>query len=234
VTREPGLLIGGLVVGVLAIWVAFAALIIPAATGSDDVAMASVKPSASPAGGALVGGATVAPDGSGTLTAAPSADSATPDRPTDPSPTSRPTVVPTRTPRPPAPSGEARLLYAEFLTRLDDDRATVGPLNAALTSAAQTGDKPAVRETAVDILQFADGERDWLLGHPPADCYATAHDAAGSMLEAYATVADRAIEWTNRTGFAALQALARVAEAADDAQAELARLAEALETTSCA
>jgi hypothetical protein len=237
VTRSQVFLIGGLIIGVVVVWVAVARSVIPAVTGPEAVAVASPSPDGSSDPGLDGASSTAMPDQHPAtvqpLSPTPEPTAATTRSPVAPSSTGTPKPAPTRTSRPADPPGDPRLLYAEFLLRLDDARDEVAPLNAALTTAAQTGDKPVVRDTSVDILRFADRERDWLAGHPPADCYAGAHEAAGSMLEAYATVADRAIDWTARTGLAALQALARVAEAADDAQVALTELAHALETTTC-
>ena len=118
-------------------------------------------------------------------------------RPATPSPTD-----PAAAPRPDrrARRGDPRLAYAEFLLRVNDDRPTVEKLNRALSSAAQAQDPTAVRRAAVAILDFVDGERDWLREHPPADCYAAAHAAAGAMLDAYGAAADRFIAWAATGG----------------------------------
>ena len=89
------------------------------------------------------------------------------------------------------------LLYVAFLLRLDADRSTVTTLNQALQGAAEAGDRPAARRASIDILDFADAEQDWLRDHPPAACYAGAHAAADTMLEAYAATADAFIAWAD-------------------------------------
>jgi hypothetical protein len=132
------------------------------------------------------------------------------------------------------PSVDPRLAFAEFLLRLEAARGEVQDLNATLIAAAEDGDPATVRATAVDILQFADGERDWLLAHPPAACYADAHEAAGTMLEAYATVAERAIDWVDADpGLEALDALADVLAAAEEARDALIDLGRDLEAATC-
>jgi hypothetical protein len=229
VTRSQSLLIGGLAVGVLLIWVAVAVVLIPAVTRGDDIAAASPTPSA-----AAAPSPSLAPTALPTVS--PTLEPATTGPTTEPTfaATPEPTDTPTRSPHLPEPSGDPRLLYAEFLLRLDDARAEVAPLNTALVRAARVGNATGVKSAAVAILQFTDRERDWLLGHPPTACYANAHEAAGSMLEAYATVADRAIEWTTaETGLPALEALTRVLAATDEAQAALIELGEALESSTC-
>jgi hypothetical protein len=85
--------------------------------------------------------------------------------------------------------------YAEFLLRVNDDRATVEDLNRDLASTAEAQDPDAVRTAAVAILDFVDGERDWLREHPPAECFAAAHASANAMLEAYGSAADRFVTW---------------------------------------
>jgi hypothetical protein len=229
VTRGQTVLIGGLVVGVLVIWFAVARLLLPAVTGADAVA-SDRAPSSGPSNAVIGDVASASPTGTATAEPPTPAPTAT----AEPTATDTPKPAPTGSPRGSDATDDPRLRYAEFLVRLDDARTEVAPLNAAISDAAKTGDKDTVRATAVDILQFADRERDWLVGHPPADCYTAAHDAAGAMLEAYATVADRAIDWTGaKAGLGALQALARVAEAADDAQTALRDLGRALESTTC-
>src|SRR5206468_1757734 len=124
-----------------------------------------------------------------------------------------PTTATTAAPR---ATGDPRLAYAEFLLRVNDDRTTVQRLNAALSTAAQAQDPAAVRTAAVAILDFVDGERDWLRDHPPADCYAAAHTAAGAMLDAYGAAADRFIHWADTGG--GLAGLAAFGDALDAAQ----------------
>ncbi len=146
--------------------------------------------------------------------------------PTDPPPTAAPTERPTKTEDP-------QVSYVRFLARLTEDRSTVADLNQRLADAGEGGDRATARATAVEILQFADGERDWLSAHPPADCYAAAHAVASSMLDAYATVADRAIAWADAEGLEALGALADLVTAGDTARDALAHLVTALEQTTC-
>ena len=134
---------------------------------------------------------------------------------------------------PPA-SGHPRLAYAGFLRRVDDDRATVERLNRALATATDAQDLPAVRVAAVDILDFVDAERDWLLDNPPADCYADAHAAANAMLLAYGTAAERFIDWTAaEPGLAALRALGRAVEAAGEASTALDTFDTSVRGTTC-
>ena len=153
-----------------------------------------------------------------------------------PTPTTRPT--PLRTPAPTAPpraTGDPRLAYAEFLLRVNDDRAKVEGLNRTLAAAAQAQDLVAVRTASVAILDFIDGERDWLREHPPADCYAAAHASATKMLEAYGTAADTFIKWAaTGGGLDGLTALGDALDAADAAGAALTAFGKVLETTSCA
>jgi hypothetical protein len=153
-----------------------------------------------------------------------------------PSPTSRPTPVrsPAATP-PPRASGDPRLAYAAFVLRVNDDRAAVEGLNRALTTAAQAQDPKAVTTAAVDILDFVDGERDWLREHPPAACYAAAHASANAMLDAYGAAADRFIKWAaTGGGLAGLAALGDALDAADTAADALTAFGKALEATTCA
>ncbi len=164
------------------------------------------------------------------MTPATDEPSTSPTDATD-APTPTETAEPTEAPDPPS---DPRLAYAEFLLRLDAARAEVQDLNATIVVAAEADDKPTVRTAAVDILQFADRERDWLLTHPPAACYADAHDAAGAMSEAYATVAERAIDWVDAdAGLETLDALAAVVTAAGDARVALETFAQELEATAC-
>lgn len=155
-----------------------------------------------------------------------------------PSPTTEPTPTPTPEPTPvatatPKPNGDARLRYAEFLLRVNDDRAKVEDLNAAVRSAAEAQDPDAVRVASVDILDFVDTERDWLREHPPASCYADAHAAANDMLAAYATAAERFIDWTTAEGLDRLVALTDALDAADQAGEALTAFGQALEATTC-
>ena len=114
----------------------------------------------------------------------------------------------------------------------------IGPrsrrLNQALQDAAEAGDRPAARRASIDILDFADAEQDWLREHPPAACYADAHAAADTMLEAYAATADAFIAWADAgTGLDGLAAFARALEAAGTAGDALTALGRELETTTC-
>ena len=157
---------------------------------------------------------------------------------TDPTPTPAPSASPTPAPpaitSPPRASGPPRLAYAEFLRRINDDRATVETLNAALSNAAQAQDPDAVRRAAVDILDFVDTERDWLRENPPADCYAAAHASAGAMLDAYGAAADAFIDWAETGGgFAGLAALGTALDAAETASDALTAFGAALEATQC-
>jgi hypothetical protein len=159
--------------------------------------------------------------------------------------TAPPSAVATDTPDPTAPripaatvapraTGDPRLAYAAFLIRVNDDRTTVQRLNAALSTAAQAQDPKAVRTAAVAILDFIDGERDWLRQHPPADCYAAAHVAAGAMLDAYGTAADAFIHWADTGGgLAGLAALGDALDAAQTASTALDAFGHSLETTTC-
>ena len=182
------------------------------------------------------------PSGSGglipaaTSTAPPSAGAAT-DPPLPSPPRTQPPPSPVRTPAPtaaPRATGAPRLAYAEFLLRVNDDRTTVQRLNAALSTAAQAQDPKAVRTAAVAILDFIDGERDWLRQHPPADCYAAAHAAAGAMLDAYGTAADAFIHWADTGGgLAGLAAFGDALDAAQTAGTALDAFGHSLETTTC-
>jgi hypothetical protein len=170
-----------------------------------------------------------------TMTARPTAVPTTP-------PSAVATVVPTvpaTTPAAPTPlpraTGDPRLAYAEFLLRVNDDRSTVEDLNRDLATAAEAQDTDAVRVAAVAILDFVDGERDWLREHPPAACYAAAHASATAMLEAYGLAADRFVSWAaSGGGLAGLVALGEAVDAAQDAQDALADFGRALEATTCA
>ena len=188
-------------------------------------ALAIARPARAPVPSAL-------PTGSGGLV--PAATSTAPPSPaaTDtPDPTAARTPAPTGVAR---ASGDPRLAYAAFLLRVNDDRTTVQRLNAALSTAAQAQDQPAVRTAAVAILDFVDGERDWLREHPPADCYASAHAAAGAMLDAYGTAADAFIHWADTGGgLAGLAAFGDAVDAAQTAGTALDAFGHSLETTTC-
>lgn len=135
---------------------------------------------------------------------------------------------------PPRATGDPRLAYAEFLLRVNDDRATVEGLNRALATAAEAQDPEAVRRAAVAILDFVDVERDWLREHPPAECYAAAHAAATAMLDAYGLAADRFIAWAaTGGGLDGLLALGEALDAAQDAADALTAFGRALEGTTC-
>lgn len=163
----------------------------------------------------------------------------TPEATPSPTPTPPPTASPEPTPEstptdPPEADGDPRLLYAEFLLRVNDDRASVESLNAALSDAAQAQDTAAVRRASVDILDFVDTERDWLREHPPAACYATAHKGARSMIAAYGDAAERFFDWSGTGGgLAGLEALGAAIDAAEVAGESLAAFGRALESTTC-
>ena len=67
------------------------------------------------------------------------------------------------------------------------------------------------------ILDFVKGERQWLLDHPPADCYAAAHGAGMAMLDAYQAAAADFVDWAR--GKRAVRALVALAKAGDAANA---------------
>lgn len=162
----------------------------------------------------------------------------TPDQTTDatpsPSSLSTPTLTAPATTLPPRASGPARLAYADFLRRVNDDRATVERLNGSLTTAAQALDPVAVRGAAVDILDFVDAERDWLRENPPAGCYADAHASAGAMLDAYGVAAGAFISWAETGGgIAGLSALGDALDVAKTAGDALTTFGHVLEVTSC-
>ena len=146
-----------------------------------------------------------------------------------------PTAVPT-TPATPAPrtSAAPRLAYTAFLGRLNKDRATVDRLNANLSAAVQAQDPVATRPAAVAILDFVDQERDWLRDNPPADCYAAAHQGAGTMLDAYGTAADAFIKWADTGGgLAGLAALGDAVDLAQTAAAASTAFGGTLDATRC-
>jgi hypothetical protein len=186
--------------------------------------VAVVDPSATPSG--------VIASPSPSLVASPSIAPSPSVTPT-PAPTVEPTPDPTATPKAEA-TGDPRLLYAEFLLRVNDDRTEVAELNAALTKAAEAQDLADVRTAAVDILDFVDAERDWLREHPPARCYRDAHEAANEMLAAYGTAAERFIDWTTaEAGLDRLAAFTDALDAASQAGDALTAFGQALEATSC-
>jgi hypothetical protein len=185
------------------------------------------------------------PTGSGGLATAPTttARPSTPAGPSTAAATASPTAAPTATPSqaaaaptaPPRTTADPRLAYAEFLLRIEDDRSQVERLNRDLSTAAQAQDPVAVRKASVAILDFADGERDWLRDHPPAECYAPAHASANAMLDAYGLAADRFIRWADTGGgLAGLAALGDAVDAAERAGDALTAFGATLEATSCA
>lgn len=184
--------------------------------------VADVDPTATPS-------STLAATPTPTATATPT-PSPTPTISPTPTPTAEPTPVVTSTPK---PTGAARLRYAQFLLRVNDDRAKVAALNDALRAGAQAQDDDAVRSASVDILDFVDRERDWLREYPPAACYADAHASANDMLSAYGTAADRFIDWTTAEGLDRLAALTDALDAADQAGEALTAFGQALDGTTC-
>ena len=188
-------------------------------------ALAIARPGRAPVPSAL-------PTGSGGLVPAATSTAPPSAAATDtPDPTAALTAAATVAPR---ATGNPRLAYAEFLLRVNDDRTTVQRLNAALSTAAQAQDQPAVRTAAVAILDFVDGERDWLREHPPAGCYAGAHAAAGAMLDAYGAAADAFIHWADTGGgLAGLAAFGDALDAAQTAGTALDAFSRTLETTTC-
>jgi hypothetical protein len=207
-TRPGWFVLGGAVVVVV---VALAALTLQGGTP---------RPSATPGGS---GGLEPA----ATATAIPSVD-ATPSVPADPSGTPGPATAPPRTSEQPA------LAYAAFLKRVNDDRATVERLNQDLSPAVQAQDVAATRTASVAILDFVDGEHDWLRDHPPADCYAAAHAAAGAMLDAYGKAADGFIKWADTGGgLDGLVTLGDAVQFAQDAADSLTAFSTTLDDTAC-
>jgi hypothetical protein len=198
--------------------------------GAVVVVMVALVAIAGPRGTA---GPSSAPTGSGGLIPAATVTAA-------PSPTAAPTpsVVASSAPPaatvPPRASGAPGKAYAEFLQRVNADRTRVDELNQDLTAAVQAQDPVAARRASVAILDFVDGERDWLREHPPADCYATAHTAAGAMLDAYGSAADRFIRWADTGGgLAGLAALGEALDAAQVASDALTAFGGAIEATAC-
>ena len=185
-------------------------------------------PSGPPTGsGGLVPAATVTAGPSATPVATPPPSASAPISPS-PSTSRAPTA-------PPRATGDPRLAYAEFLLRLNDDRAQAERLTNDLSTAAQAQDPGAVRTASVAILGFVDGERDWLREHPPADCYAPAHGSANAMLDAYGAAADRFIHWADSGGgLAGLAALGDAVDAAQTASDALTTFGRTLEGTTCA
>jgi hypothetical protein len=120
------------------------------------------------------------------------------------------------------------------MLRVNDDSSTVDTLNRALLTATDDGDRAAVRDAAVTILDFVDLQRDWLAGHPPADCYAAAHASAGGMLAAYGAAAERFIDWTSAgEGLPSLGAFGLAIETAGDAAKALDDFVKVMRATTC-
>jgi len=224
-TRNRWLVVGGALVVAVVLFAAMAGRLRQA-----DGADASVT-GASPGAGSMP---TDPPTAEPTATPEPTP---TPEVSATPEPTPELTPEPTPEPTPtdpPTARGDPRLLYAEFLLRVNDDRATVDRLNAALGTAAQAQDTKGVHDASVDILDFADAERDWLRDHPPAKCYATAHKAARSMIAAYGTAAERFLDWSaTGGGLKGLDALGKAVDAANVAADRLTAFGKALEGTTC-
>ena len=147
-----------------------------------------------------------------------------------PSPTARPTPRRTAAPR---TSRDPHLAYADFLSRVNDDRSKVDQLNSALSTAVTAGDRAAARTAAMAILDFVKGERQWLVDHPPADCYAAAHGAGIAMLDAYQTAASDFVDWAGASGLSALVALAKAGDAANAATDGFAAFGTAITSTQC-
>jgi hypothetical protein len=209
-SRPGWFVLGGAVVVVV---VALAALTLPGGTP---------RPSATPGGS---GGLEPAV----TATAVPPAD-ATPAA----SSSSRSSEKPAVATAPPRTSEKPAVAYAAFLRRVNDDRATVERLNQDLSPAVQAQDVVATRTASVAILDFVDGEHDWLRDHPPADCYAAAHAAAGAMLDAYGKAADGFIKWADTGGrLDGLVALGDAVQFAQDAADSLTAFSTTLDDTVC-
>jgi hypothetical protein len=164
-----------------------------------------------------------------TATAIPSADATTGG-----SISSDPSETPGSATPPPRTSEKPALAYAAFLKRVSDDRATVERLNQDLSPAVQAQDLAVTRTASVAILDFVDGEHDWLRDHPPADCYAAAHAAAGAMLDAYGMAADAFIKWADTGGgLDGLVALGDAVQFAQDAADSLTAFSTTLDDTVC-
>ena len=138
---------------------AIAAVVIVVAAAAPLTETGSQSAAVVPAGGAP----------SHPATATPSRPGATPT----PTPTSSPDADADAAVRRPrrrrAPADRPVSPTSTSWRRVNDDRATVERLNAALPTAVQAQDPGAVRSAAVDILDFVDAERDWLRENPPAD-----------------------------------------------------------------
>ena len=189
----------------------------------------AVVPSASP-----VGSSGLVPPATSVAMPSPSLASPVAASPSG-SPTSSPPAASHAPTAPPRATGDPRLAYAEFLLRVNDDRTMVEQLNQDLSTAAQAQNTGAVHAAAVAILDFVDGERDWLREHPPATCYAAAHAGATAMLDAYGAAADRFVRWAaTGGGLAGLPALSDALDAAQVASDALTAFGRALEASSCA
>jgi hypothetical protein len=231
-SRRQIALLGSLTVIAVVVWAVVVRTLAPAVADAGD----GRAPSPTVA-------ATLTPaSASAPLAGAPSASVALLPSPTPaPTDTPRSTPVATATQAPtqrpstdrPETTEAAQVAYVRFLARLAEDRSTVADLNQRLADAGESGDRATARTTAIDILRFVDGERDWLAAHPPADCFATAHAAANTMLEAYGTVADRAIDWADAEGLEVFASLADLLAAGDTARDALSDLANAVERTTC-
>jgi hypothetical protein len=152
------------------------------------------------------------------------------------SPSAAPSRSARTTPRPSAPprtSGDPHLAYGDFLSRVNDDRSKVDQLNSALSTAVTAGDRAAARTAAMAILDFVNGERKWLVDHPPADCYAAAHAAGIAMLDAYQTAASDFVEWAGTSGLSGLVALAKAGDAANVATQAFTAFDNAIVRTQC-
>jgi hypothetical protein len=210
-SKPAWFVLGGAIVVAL---VVLAALVLPGGTA---------RPSPTPGGS---GGLEPA----ATATAPPSADPSSPatGAAASASAAARPATAAPRT------SAKPALAYAAFVKRVNDDRATVERLNQDLSAAVQAQDLAATRKASVAVLDFADGEHDWLRENPPADCYATAHAAAGSMVDAYGKAANGFIKWADTGGgLAGLVVLGDAVQAAQDAADSLTAFSDALDATVC-
>jgi hypothetical protein len=147
-----------------------------------------------------------------------------------PSPTARTTPRPSAAPR---TSRDPHLAYGDFLSRVNDDRSKVDQLNNALSAAVTAGDRAAARTAAMAVLDFVNGERKWLVDHPPADCYAAAHAAGIAMLDAYQTAASDFVEWAGTSGLSGLVALAKAGDAANAATDAFTAFGTAIVSTKC-
>jgi hypothetical protein len=209
-SRPAWFVLGGVIVVAL---VVLAALALPGGT---------VRPSATPRGS---GGLEPAATATAPLTSDPSSAA---------SRAAGAASTPGAATRPPRTSEKPALAYAAFVKRVNDDRATVERLNQDLSAAVQAQDIATTQTASVAILDFADGEHDWLREHPPADCYATAHAAAGLMVDAYGKAADGFIKWADTGGgLDGLVALGDAVQAAQDAADSLTAFGDALDATVC-